>query len=193
MLHAFIIFIVQICYVPVLTLRTILAVKGMKKQASAMGILEGIIYVGALGLVFSDLSNYLNMIAYALGFGIGVFIGGILEEKLAIGYVTIEANIPQKNTLLINKLREVGFSVSTSEVEGMNSLRYRLDCTARRDREKEFYKMISEYEPTAFVASYEPRNFKGGYITKAMKKRRELFLKKKRDKALRSNENHKVI
>ncbi|WP_102349011.1 DUF2179 domain-containing protein [Bacillus sp. Marseille-P3661] len=182
MISALIIFIVQLLYVPILTLRTILAVKGMKKQAAAMGMLEGIIYVGALGLVFSDLSNYMNMIAYALGFGIGVYIGGLVEEKLAIGYVTIEANIPGKNNMLINRLREIGFSVSTSEVEGMNSLRYRLDCTARRDREKEFYEEITKYEPTAFVASYEPRNFKGGYITKAMKKRRELFLKKKRNK-----------
>lgn len=181
-LQALIIFAAQLIFVPVLTLRTILAVKGMKKEASALGMLEGFIYVGALGLVFSDLSNYMNMVAYALGFGTGVYIGGLLEEKLAIGYVTIEANIPEKNTPLISKLREYGFSVSTSEVEGMNSLRYRLDCTARRDREKEFYKVLSEYEPTAFVATYEPRSFKGGYITKAMKKRSELFFKKKKRK-----------
>ncbi|MGO4886820.1 DUF2179 domain-containing protein [Anaerobacillus sp. MEB173] len=180
MLSALIIFVAQLIYVPVLTLRTILMVKSMKKQASAMGILEGIIYVGAIALVFSDLSNYLNMIAYALGFGVGLYIGGIIEEKLAIGYVTIEANIPRKNVDLINKLRELGFSVSTSEVEGISTSRTLLYCTARRDREKEFYKIISDYEATAFVASYEPRNFKGGYITKAMKKRRELFLKKKK-------------
>lgn len=191
MLTALIIFIAQLVLVPVLTLRTILAVKGMKKEASAMGMLEGLIYVGALGIVFSDLSNYLNMIAYALGFGIGVYIGGVLEEKLAIGYVTVEANIPERNNPLINRLREVGFSVSTSEVEGWNSLRYRLDCTARRDRERELYKIISDYEPHAFVASYEPRNFKGGYITKAMKKRRELFLKKKKKKVEEITHNAK--
>ncbi|MBU8908403.1 DUF2179 domain-containing protein [Desertibacillus haloalkaliphilus] len=187
MLQAIIIFIVQLLYVPALTLRTILTVKGMRVQASVMGMIEGIIYVAALGLVFSDLSNYINMAAFALGFGAGVCAGSFLEEKLAIGYVTIEANIPQKNSSLINRLREVGFSVSTSEVEGMNSIRYRLDCTARRNREKEFYRLVSEYEPHAFVASYEPRNFKGGYITKAMKKRRELFLKRKKKKELEKN------
>lgn len=180
MLQPLIIFLAQLLLVPVLTMRTILAVKGLKKQASGMGVLEGFIYVFAIGLVFSDLSNYMNMVAYALGFGAGVYLGGMLEEKLAIGYVTIEANIPNKNIELVNKLREVGFSVSTGDVEGMNSMRYLLYCTARRDREKEFYKVICEYEPTAFVASYEPRNFRGGYITKGMKKRRELFLKKKK-------------
>ncbi|WP_096200620.1 DUF2179 domain-containing protein [Bacillus sp. FJAT-45350] len=190
MLQVIIIFVAQLFYVPILTLRTIFVVKGLKTQAAAMGILEGIIFVGALGMIFSDLTNYMSMVAYALGFGIGVYLGGMLEEKLAIGYVTIEANIPVRNDELTNKLREVGFSVSTSEVDGMNSTRFLLYCTARRDREKEFYRLISQYEPSAFVASYEPRSFQGGYITKAMKKRRELFLKKKQ----RNEEsNHKAM
>lgn len=180
MMQALIIFIAQLLYVPVFTMRTILLVKGLKKQASAIGVLEGLIYVLAIGLVFSDLSNYMNMIAYAVGFGAGLYLGGMLEEKLAIGYVTIEANIPNKNLELVSKLRETGFSVSTDEVEGMNSIRYLLFCTARRDRESEFYQLICEYEPSAFVASYEPRNFRGGYITKGMKKRREVFLKKRK-------------
>ncbi|ADU28975.1 DUF2179 domain-containing protein [Evansella cellulosilytica] len=177
-----IIFIAQLLFVPILTLRTIMMVKGLKGKAAGMGVLEGVIYVVAIGIVLSDLSNYYNMAAYALGFGAGLYIGALIEEKLAIGYVTIEANIPKKNEALIEKLREVGFSVSTSSVDGISTTRYLLYCTARRDREKEFYRIIDEYEDKAFVASYEPRNFKGGYITKGMKQRRELFLKKKRGK-----------
>ncbi|MDG5788335.1 DUF2179 domain-containing protein [Evansella sp. AB-P1] len=182
LLEAIIIFVAQLLYVPILTLRTIMVVKGLKGKAASMGVLEGVIYVVAIGIVLSDLSNFYNMGAYALGFGVGLYIGAVIEEKLAIGYVTIEANIPEKNQALIDRLREVGFSVSTSSVEGINSMRYLLYCTARRDREREFYRIIEEYEEKAFVASYEPRNFKGGYITKAMKRRRELFLKKKKGK-----------
>lgn len=144
----------------------------MKEKAAAIGMLEGGIYVVALLIVFSDLSNYYNMIAYAVGFGVGLYIGQVIEQKLAIGFVTIEVNTMTKNEELINRLREVGFSVSTSVVEGINNAkRFRLDCTARRDREKEFIQLVSHYEPSAFIVSYEPRNFKGGYITKAMRKR----------------------
>ncbi|TSB46579.1 DUF2179 domain-containing protein [Alkalicoccobacillus porphyridii] len=179
MMSAIIVFIVQLAYVPILTLRTIMMVKGLKERAAFMGLLEGIVYVVALGLVFSDLSNYYNMIAYALGFAAGLYVGAIIEEKLAIGYVTFEVNIPNRNQELIDRLRELGFSVSTSAVEGMTSTRYQLDCTARRDREKEFIRVVTEYEPAAFIVSFEPRSFKGGYITKAMKRRREKYLKKK--------------
>lgn len=175
LIDALIIFIAQLIYVPILTLRTIMMVKGMKAKAAGFGILEGIIYVGALGIVFSDLTNYMNMIAYALGFGIGVYLGQILEQRLAIGFVSLEVNVVNKNEEMIQKLRDEGFSVSTSEVEGMNDARrFKLDCTARRDREKEFIRVVSEYEPNAFIVSYEPRNFKGGYITKAMKRNRKI-------------------
>ncbi len=174
-----IIFLAQLLYVPIFTMRTIMLVKGMKERAAMFGVLEGLVFVGAVGLVLSDLSNFANMGAYALGFGAGLYLGAMIEEKLAIGYVTIEANIPTQNKELIDKLREVGFSVSSSTVQGINTPRFRLDCTARRDREKEFYELVTSYEPYAFIASYEPKSFKGGYITKAMKKRREKFLKKK--------------
>ncbi|UTR13071.1 MULTISPECIES: DUF2179 domain-containing protein [Evansella] len=180
MWQALIIFISQILFVPILTLRTIMMVKGLKGKAAGFGILEAVIYVVAIGMVLSDLTNYYNMAAYALGFGAGLYIGAWIEEKLAIGYVTIEANIPQRNEALISRLREVGFSVSTSSVEGISTDRYLLYCTARRDREKEFYRIIDEFEEKAFVASYEPRNFKGGYITKGMKQRRERWLRKKK-------------
>ncbi|WP_392454363.1 DUF2179 domain-containing protein [Chryseomicrobium aureum] len=179
MLDAVIIFIAQLIYVPILTLRTIMMVKGMKAKAASFGILEGIIYVVALGIVFSDLSNYMNMVSYALGFGIGIYLGQILEQRLAIGFVSLEVNVMNKNEEMIDRLRSEGFSVSTSEVEGMNEARrYRLDCTARRDREQEFIRIVSDYEPNAFIVSYEPRNFKGGYITKSMKRNRKLAKEK---------------
>lgn len=178
MLQPLIIFIAQLLFVPVLTLRTIMMVKGMKEKAAGLGVLEGFIYVIALGIVFSDLSNYWNMASYAIGFGVGLYIGQIIEQKLAIGFVSIEVNIMNKNEELTSHLRDEGFSVSTAEVEGMNQARrYRLDCTARRDREGEFIKIVSAYEPSAFIVSYEPRNFRGGYITKAMKKKKEKALK----------------
>lgn len=184
MLEPIIIFFAQLLYVPILTLRTIMMVKSQKGKAAGLGVLEGVIYVVAVGLVLSDLSNFYNMAAYAIGFGVGLYIGAYVEEKLAIGYVSIEANIPRANDELVKRLREVGFSVSTSTVQGINADRYLLYCTSRRDREKEFYRIIESFEESAFVASYEPRSFKGGYITKGMRKRREIFNRKKQEKEL---------
>ncbi len=67
--------------------------------------------------------------------------------------------------------------VTVFEGEGINSIRYRLDIVAKRSRERAF-EIINEIAPKAFMSSYEIRSFKGGYLTKAMKKR---ALMKKKD------------
>ena len=103
MLNALTIFILQLVYVPLLTLRTTFVVKGKKAQASMFAFLEAIIYIVSLGIVFSDLSNILNIGAYILGYGIGIYLGGLIEEKLAIGYRTIHVNLTSYNQELIDK------------------------------------------------------------------------------------------
>lgn len=57
MLQALLIFVLQIIYVPVLTIRTILLVKNQTRSAAGVGLLEGAIYIVSLGIVFQDLSN----------------------------------------------------------------------------------------------------------------------------------------
>lgn len=171
MTNALAIFILQLIYVPLLTLRTTFVVKGKKLQASMFAFLEGIIYIVSLGIVFSDLKNFLNIGAYILGYGIGVYIGGIIEEKLAIGYRSIHVNLTNYNEDLVKKLRELKFGVTTYEGEGINKeKRYKLEVVSHRVRENEVISLIQSLEKNAFIVSYEPTQFKGGYITKQLKK-----------------------
>lgn len=179
LLQAFIVLGAQLVYVPLVVLRTLMMVKGEKGKSAFFAVLEGGVHVAALGIVFSDLSNYYSMAAYALGFGLGMYAGSLLEEKLAIGYVSLQVNILEKNMELIKHLREAGFSVSISTVEGIDDTRHKLDCTSRRDRENEFIEIVRYYEPSAFIVSFEPKSFKGGYVVKNMNKQREKFAKKK--------------
>ncbi|MGY0374659.1 DUF2179 domain-containing protein [Clostridium sp. JNZ J1-5] len=56
------------------------------------------------------------------------------------------------------------------EGEGRDSKRYRLDILTKRSREEELLQIIEEYEPKAFIISYEARRFKGGFMVNTMKK-----------------------
>lgn len=171
MINALTIFILQLIYVPLLTLRTTFVVKGKKAQASLFAFLEAIIYIVSLGIVFSDLSNFLNIGAYILGYGIGIYIGGVIEEKLAIGYRTTHVNLTNYNEDLINTLRNLKFGVTTYTGEGINKeKRYRLEIVSHRSRESEVISIIQSMEKNAFIVSYEPTQFKGGYINKHLKK-----------------------
>ncbi len=169
------ILVLQLIYVPIFTLRTIFLVKNLTVYAAFLGFLESLIYVFGLSLVFSGDKGTIAMIVYASGFGIGILVGGMIENKLAIGYNNIVANLMTKNTALINHLREQGFGVTVSEGEGRESKRYRLDILTKRSRENELLDLIEEYEPKAFIISYETRRFKGGFLVKSIKKRKAKY------------------
>lgn len=167
MLNVIGIFVLQIIYVPLLTLRTTFVVKGKKLQASFFALFEAIIYIVSLGIVFSDLKNIYNIIAYIAGYGLGIYIGGCIEEKLALGYRSIHVNLQNNNTDLTNYLRSIKFGVTSFVGEGISfEKRYRLEIISHRSREQELISIINRYEPNSFIVSYEPTQFKGGYITK---------------------------
>ncbi|HCX64758.1 MAG TPA: hypothetical protein DHN33_06065 [Eubacteriaceae bacterium] len=165
------ILIMQLIFVPLFTLRTLFLVKNMIPIAAGLGFLEALVQVFGLGLVFSGDQSGIAMLVYALGFGIGLLIGGYIENKLAVGYNSLIVNLDHKNEKLINRLREEGFGVTSYHGEGRDSERYRLDILTKRSRENELIHLIEEDEPKAFIISYEARRFKGGFLVSSMKKR----------------------
>lgn len=164
------ILILQLCYVPMLALRTICMVKKLTLLTAFFGFLEAIVYVFGLALVLSGDQTTLAMIVYALGFSLGLIVGIAIENKIAIGFRSVLVNIKTKNVLLINELRSMGYGVTVFEGEGREGSRYRLDILTKRSQEKELFELINAHEPSAFVIAYEPTRFQGGFIEQMMKK-----------------------
>ncbi len=162
--------VLQLVYVPMLALRTISMVKKLTLMTAVFGFLESIIYVFGLAIVLTGEQNIVQMLVYALGFSLGLIVGIHIENKIAIGYTSILVNIKEMNHKLIGTVRERGFGVTVFKGEGKDSPRYRLDILTKRTRENELLELISEYEPNAFILSYEPTRFKGGFMEMLMKK-----------------------
>ncbi|KHF39994.1 DUF2179 domain-containing protein [Halalkalibacter okhensis] len=169
MYNIFLILLLQIILVPVLSLRIIFVVKNMTILASAFGFLEALVHIFGLSIVLSGEQSMAEMLTYAIGFGAGIYIGGYIENKLALGYTTLTVNLLTRNTALISTLRNEGFGVTVFEGMGKDSSRYQLQILTKRSMENKLIHMIEEYEPHAFIISYEPRKFKGGYLLKGMK------------------------
>ncbi len=170
MVNIVLILILQLVYVPLLTLRTIFLVKNITFLAAIFGIMEMLIYVFGLSLVFTGDQSLLAMVVYAVGFGLGMFLGTRIENKLAIGYVYITINTQNKNQELIDSIRANGFALTTYIGEGRDSDRYKYEILAKRNREKELFLLVESIEPRAFIISYEPKSFKGGFMVDRMKK-----------------------
>lgn len=169
MLNIILIIVLQLIYVPIYTLRTLLLVKNITFLAAIMGIIETLIYVFGLSLVFNGDKSMISMIVYSIGFGVGIILGTKLEEKLAIGYIIVNVNIPSKNNELVQTLRENGFGVTLFIGEGMDSDRYRMEILTQRNRESELIATVEKFEKKAFIVSYEPKKFKGGYFLNKLK------------------------
>ncbi len=56
------IFIINVCYVTFLTMRTILTLKGYRYIAASVSFLEVLVYIVGLGLVMSNLETILKIL-----------------------------------------------------------------------------------------------------------------------------------
>lgn len=161
--------LIQLVYVPTFTMRTIFLVRGQSRIASSLGFLESLINVFGLTIILTGDKEPIVLVIYAFGYGLGILLGTYVEKKLAYGYMTMQVNIQENNIIFINKLREEGYGVTVFQGSGRDTVRYKLEILMKRNKQKDLFKLIDQYEPNAFVLAYEPRHFRGGFQTTNMK------------------------
>ncbi|UOQ49015.1 DUF2179 domain-containing protein [Gracilibacillus caseinilyticus] len=167
-----IIMVINIIYVSLSTLRVILTLKGRRYIAGAIGIFEIMIYTVGLGLVLDNLGEMQNLIAYGLGYGLGVIIGSMIEEKLALGYTTVNVISSNPDISFTKQLRDKGYGVTSWYAYGMDGDRLSMQILSPRKYEIHLYETIKSIDPKAFIIAYEPKQIHGGFWVKQVKKGR---------------------
>jgi len=146
-------------------------VKNLKILTAFFGFLEALVSIFGLAIVLSGEQNIVEMLVYALGFALGLVVGILVEQKLAIGFSSMQVNITHDNEMLVNILRDEGFGVTVYFGEGKYGKRINLDILTKRKKEAKLLGIIHKYEPKAFIMAFEPKMFRGGYLTEMMTKR----------------------
>ncbi|ARF16986.1 DUF2179 domain-containing protein [Sporosarcina sp. P3] len=170
MVMILIIFAINIVYVTFMTIRIILTLKGYRYIAATVSMIETVVYVIGLGLVLDNLDQIQNLIAYALGYGIGVIIGSKIEERLALGYITVNVITADVDKEMPAELRRLGYGVTDSAANGLSGHRSTMQILTPRKYEVQLYKTITELDPKAFIISYEPKSIHGGFWVKSVKR-----------------------
>lgn len=170
MVMILIIFAINIVYVTFMTIRIILTLKGYRYIAATVSMVETVVYVIGLGLVLDNLDQTQNLIAYALGYGIGVIIGSKIEERLALGYITVNVITADIDKEMPAVLRRLGYGVTDSSANGLSGYRSTMQILTPRKYEVQLYKTITELDPKAFIISYEPKSIHGGFWVKSVKR-----------------------
>ncbi len=166
------IFIINVCYVTFLTMRTILTLKGYRYVAAVVSFMEVLVYVVGLGLVMSSLDQIQNIFAYALGFSVGIIVGMKIEEKLALGYTVVNVTSSEYELDLPNELRNLGYGVTHYEAFGRDGSRMVMQILTPRKYELKLMDTVKNLDPKAFIIAYEPRNIHGGFWVKGVRKRK---------------------
>ncbi|WP_392392034.1 DUF2179 domain-containing protein [Paenibacillus senegalensis] len=156
-------------YVSLSTVRLILVMKARRVLATFISMVEVFVYLMGLTIVLNNIDNPLNIVAYCVGWGSGVWLGIKIEEWMALGYSILQIVVDSGSTSLAVTLRERGFGVTSWLAEGKDGPRLVMQVLAKRANEKKLLKSINELAPKAFVISYEPRYFRGGFWTKRLR------------------------
>ncbi len=171
LLWAFLIFGARILDVSLGVTRIMLMFRGQRKYAAILGFFEVIIFVTALGVVVNSLDNPINLIFYALGFSTGTYVGGYIEEKLALGYSTLLV-IPQseKSKDVADLLRAEGFGVTRMGGEGKMGPRDVLFITMQRRALRTALSLIDSVDENAFVTVMDTKTtYHGMFSSRKMK------------------------
>ena len=173
-----IILVINIVYVSLSTIRMILTLKGRRYIAAFVSMFEIVMYILGLGLVLDNLNEIQNILAYAIGFAIGVVVGTKIEEKLALGYITVNVVSSNPDIEFTRKLRDEGYGVTSWFSYGMDGDRLSMQILTPRKYELRLYETIKTIDPKAFIISYEPKHIAGGFWVKQVRTG-NLFGKKK--------------
>jgi uncharacterized protein YebE (UPF0316 family) len=164
------IFTLQVIYVSLLTIRTILTVKGYRYWAALLSALDILTYVIGFKIVLDNLDNPINLVVYCLSYGVGILVGIKIEEKLALGFVNVQVITDIVDRHMVNELRKKGYGVTVTVGEGLEGARLILSIVSTRKQQNQLISIIKSLNPNCFVYSYEPRLLAGGYIIDKLKK-----------------------
>lgn len=166
------IFLINLLYITLNTIRVILTMRGYRKAAPLIAVVEITIYTKGLSMVMQYLSNPIYLVAYALGFGVGIYTGMMIEDRLALGYSVIHIITNSMDHTLADGLRKLGFAVTIETGYGRDGERLVLTALTPRSNEMQLFKAIDELSPTAFYYSSEAKYIKGGFWTKNLNRER---------------------
>lgn len=146
------IFLARICDVSIGTVRTILLLAGTRLAAALLGFVEVLIWVLAVGNVIRHgLESPVALLAYAGGYATGVYVGMLIEERLAIGFRIARIICADNELNLSARLRERGFRVTRLEGSGRSGPVEIAFTVIQRRRLAALREVVYSIDPDAFM------------------------------------------
>ena len=149
------IFFARVGDVSIATIRIMFVMGGQKLIAPILGFFEALIWLLAIGQIFSNIDNGWAYLAYAGGFASGTFVGMFIEERLAIGHIVLRLITNSPVHGFIDFLQENDYRYSILDAEGKTGKVNVVFLVLRRNNLKPVAEAVNKYHPKAFYTIEE--------------------------------------
>lgn len=147
----------------VATLRMFLVVHGRKTFAWIFGLFQSASFLLGIAGVLGNLSNPINLLAYALGFATGNVVGITLEARLAPGKSLLRIVSSNRGALLTKTLRDIGHGVTDVSGHGMKGTVSIIYCFVPRRKVRWTKGEILAIDSDSFITVQNVRQLRGGW------------------------------
>ena len=167
LLPALLIFALRVTDVSIGTVRHLYAARGRRFLAASLGFVESAIFILAISRIMKDVDKPLNMLAYAVGFATGNFLGITIERWIASGTILVRVIARDHTPEILAALREHGFGATQVQGSGREGEVRLFFIVAPRRRERELLGLVAKVDPDAFVTLDAVNHAAGGYVAGA--------------------------
>ena len=163
------IFFAKLLEVSIATMRLVLTTKGNRVVASLLASVEITLWLIVASTVLLGISeDPLRAVAYGLAFCVGIYLGILIEDKLALGLAQIEViSEPDEAKQITSKLRDQRYGVTTYNCEGFEGMKTAIILKIHRKDVPMTLKLLREYDHL-FVTITDIRKLSIGSIGRRM-------------------------
>ncbi|MCC7051194.1 MAG: DUF2179 domain-containing protein [Bacteroidia bacterium] len=166
-LFPLLIFVSRTCDVSLGTLRSVLSHRGKKEIVPFIGFVEVLLWLAAISSIMKNLSNVMCYLGWACGYATGIYLGLVIEEKLALGTQVLRIIAPidcVEN--FTDKLKKNGFGYTLIDAHGARDQVKLIFAITDRKKVKNVISIINQTLPNAFysiedVKHATPTNYTG--------------------------------
>ncbi|NBP70087.1 MAG: DUF2179 domain-containing protein [Cytophagia bacterium] len=144
------IFLARIIDVSINTIRIIYVLGGRRLTATLLGFVESFVWLMAIRQIFQHLDNWASYIAYPAGFAMGIFVGMMIEERIAYGKVIVRIITRKEIDQLKEYLLTQSHRFTILKALGPDGDESVIFAVLERERLEELTTKLKEILPTAF-------------------------------------------
>ena len=142
------IFFAKLLEVTIATVRVVLTSRGNRLISSLIAAVEITLWIIVASTVLTGIADDPpRAVFYGLAYAIGIYVGIVIEDKLALGLAQIEVIAENDDaTQIASKLREYGYGVTTFVCEGLEGRKLSIVLKIQRKDIPTTIKLLKEYE-----------------------------------------------